>query len=331
MEQKQIEKAKKQIAIQETKLGQIVGLIERYIKAIDEDGIRDSKELKKLEKLQSKVDKLQLKIDTKKKKFGLFSPKKQAKQGKKISIKQVGNPKQVKPEYKGDNFDYAANAEKIRHYNNNLTDGGHYYGSDHKIAGMVHLYKQPTHEATYRVVCRFANADQINAWNDRVDKDVENINTAKSIVIGLLTTFVPVAKVAKWVGMGARAVSNALAISSAVADNKLFSISAKQVGLSPNYQLTTQTKITTIRSTTSREGYNGVDISISIRVEKLNGKVVEEAIAHHSFKDLDPFGTSKFDRANDQVLRMFENQESYEEIVGPERTMPYLLKLSQRD
>lgn len=251
--------------------------------------------------------------------------------GRKIQIQQIGDPKTVKPEYKGSNFDYQANAEKIEHYNNNLTDGGHYYGSDYKIKGMVFLYKQPTHEATYRVVCRFANAAQINAWNDKVGNFVENVNTGKSIAVGVLTTFIPIGRVAKWVGMGVQTVSGLIAGSAAILDNKFLSISPQQVGLSPKYQLTTQSKIRTIRSTQSGNKYNGVEVSISIRVETLSGKLVEEVVSHKYFRELDPFGNSKFDRANDQVLRMFEEQESYEEIVGPDRTFPYLIEFTQRD
>lgn len=251
--------------------------------------------------------------------------------GRKVKIQQVGDPKKIKPEYKGANFDYQANAEKIRHYNNNLTDGGHYYGSAYKIEGMVFLYKQPTHEATYRVVCRFANAAQVNAWNDKVDNFLGNVNTVKSIAVGVLTTFVPVAKIAKWVGVSVQTISGLIAGSSAILDNKFMSISPKQIGLSSKYQLTTECRIRTIRSTQSGDEYNGVEIAISIRVETLSGKLIEEVTSYKYIKELDPFGSSKFDQANDQVLRMFEGQDSYEEIVGPEQTFPYIIDFIQRD
>lgn len=147
--------------------------------------------------------------------------------------------------------------------------------------------------------------------------------------MGFLTTFVPVAKVASWVGIGAQKVAGFIAVSSGILDNKFMYITATQIGLSPNYQLTTECRTRTIRSTQSGDKYNGVEISI--RVETLGGKLVEEAISYKCFKELDPLGSSKFDKANDQVLRMFEAKANYEKIVGLEQTAPYLIEFIQRD
>lgn len=111
-----------------------------------------------------------------------------------LNIQQIGDPKTIKPEYKGVNFDYEANAAKIRYYNANLTDGGHFTGLKNKIEGMVLLYKQPTHRAVHKVITVFPNSQQINEWNSRVDADLSDINTAKSVAVGITTTLIPVAK-----------------------------------------------------------------------------------------------------------------------------------------
>ncbi|MFK7799567.1 MAG: hypothetical protein AB8E82_19095 [Aureispira sp.] len=106
-------------------------ILDKYTKLFKDDGLDDCEELQKIEVLQNQI------------KLGL--DKLQGKEISPVKILEIGDPKTIKPEYKGVNFDYEANAEKIRYYHNNLTDGGHFYGSKHKIEGMVFLYKQPTH------------------------------------------------------------------------------------------------------------------------------------------------------------------------------------------
>lgn len=241
-----------------------------------------------------------------------------------LNIQQIGDPKTIKPEYKGVNFDYEANAAKIRYYNANLTDGGHFTGIKSRIEGMVFLYKQPTHRAVHKVVTVFPNSQQINEWNSRVDRDLSDINTAKSVTVGIATTLIPVARF----GQLGNAILGGL---TATVDNKLLSISAKEGGLKSGDSLVLTITTTVIRSTFEGTGMNGVQVRYTVNIQDNSGKIVEVIEEKEKFMDIVAFENGFYGRTAKVLLEKYESSEGSITNVPPNESLPYLIKFNHRD
>ena len=251
---------------------------------------------------------LKLKASEKKKKKSTFK------------IKTHGDPKKVKPQFKGVNFDYEENYKKLLHYNDNLTDGGHYYGDDWSISGLEIFYKQLTNRGTQRLLYTFPTNESINKWNDNVDDTMSNLNTAKSFVVGIVSSFAPFTKIAGASFAGAVAY----------ADNKLLALSALEGGLNVGDKLVVESTIETFRSTS--DSGNGFKINLIIKIEDHNCNEVE-ILATDSFeRELEVFGNSKFDQAADKLLRTMEDYKYSETDVPSNKVKaPLMIKFKRKD
>lgn len=280
-----------------------------YKNAFEADGKITTKEQNKLDDLFSKIGTIE---------NVLKSEGKTSSKGVKVNMKTLGDPDTPKPKYKGVNFDYNGNRVKIDHHNNNLSDGGHYQGSDYKIKGMEILYKQLTHRVTQRAKYTFEDNQEINDWNDSVDDSMANINTGKSVVVGVVSSYVPISK--PFIAV--------FAVCVALADNKLLSLSAIEGGLSVGDSLVVETKVDILRSTGPK--WNGLKISLTIKIENKSGKIVEILASDEFTKELNPFGSSKFDAANEKVLRMYEALKDSEVDVPNRAVAPFMIKFKRQ-
>jgi hypothetical protein len=293
----------------EENLAKMKQLLDEYKIAIEADGKVTKDEATQFGNMFFKIETIENEL---KSQSGASS------EGMKINMKMLGDSDTPKPEYKGVNFDYKANKVKIDHHNNNLSDGGHYQGSAYQIKGIEFLYKQLTHRVVQRAKYTFEDNQEINDWNDSVDGSMANINTGKSVVVGIVSTFVPIAK----------GFTLAFAGSVAVADGKFLALSALEGALSASDSLVVETKVDVLRST--GPSWNGIKISLTIKIENKSGKIVEILASDEFTKELNPFGSSKFDDANDQVLRMYEAIENSEIDVPNRAVAPFMIKFKHR-
>lgn len=239
----------------------------------------------------------------------------------KYTVNYTKGTKTVNSAYKGINFDYQVNYEKVEHHNNNLSDGGHYQGAESSIEGMKIFYNQVTNKATNRLIYTFPTGRGINEWNDSVDESMSNINTSKSIVVGILSALIPWAEVA---------TGAAFSVVVAMADNKLISLAAVEGGLNVGDSLVIESTIKAFRSTSG--GGNGFEISLIIKIEDENGKQTEILAQDTITKEIDIFGSSNFNKAGDKLLRIIEDYKSSEVNVPPNTiSAPLLIKFRRRE
>ncbi|MFK7799566.1 MAG: hypothetical protein AB8E82_19090 [Aureispira sp.] len=170
----------------------------------------------------------------------------------------------------------------------------------------------------------FPTAEEINAWNDRVDADLSDINTAKSVAVGITTTLIPVAKFGP---LGNRA----LAVIAAGVDNKLLSISAKEGGLKSGDALVLTITTTVIRSTSEGDEKNGVRIVCTVNIEDSSGNVVEKMQHVEDFMNVVAFQNGIYGQAAKSILERYESSEGSITEVLPSKSLPYLIKFKHRD
>lgn len=192
---------------------------------------------------------------------------------------------------------------------------------------MVLLYKQPTNQATQRVIIPFPSAQAINDWNDGVDKSVSNVNTAKSFAIMFASLILPALKVLN----GLPAVISAIAATSI--DNKIILFTAKEGGLKVGDSLVTEVKSTTIRSTKNGTKHNGVRINISIHIENSSRQKIETLQEVKDFIELNPFEKSNgtYKKSIDRIFNIYETIQNSESIIDGKKSIPYLIKFKFRD
>ncbi len=202
---------------------------------------------------------------------------------------------ETEPEYKGENFDYNENFEKIKHWENNLTDGGHFNGSDYEISGMEMFRNKITNSSTNTVEIKFENGADINSWNEKVEESFENLNTAKSMMVGLITSYIP----------GSSAV---IGVVTALVDNKVLAMKPKDVQLSEGQSIVSTVNTTTHRST--YEDGNMIVYEMKIEVVNKDGTVARTILNTTHTQQLDPIGNSKFAKGAELVLRQAESRKS---------------------
>jgi hypothetical protein len=164
----------------------------------------------------------------------------------------------------------------------------------------------------------FEDNQEISDWNDSVDASMANINTAKSLAVGVVSAYVPISK----------PFIAAFAASVALADNKLLSLSAIEGGLSVCDNLVIETRVDVLRST--GPSWNGIKVSLIIKIENEGGKTIEILASDDFTKELNPFGSSKFDEANEKLLRMYEASENSEIDVPNRAVAPFMIKFKRR-
>jgi hypothetical protein len=221
------------------------------------------------------------------------------------------------------NFDYQSNYEKIKHHNSNLTDGGHYQGgSEHLIRGMKVFYNKVTNRSTNRWIYTFPTGESINAWNDSVDETLSNVNTAKSMTVGMVSTLVPITKVP---------LAVMFAGSIGLADNKLLALVAMEGGLNRGDKLVIEATYETFRSTSGSE--NGYKTTLTIKIEDQNFNEIEILIRDTIEKKLDIFGNSNFNKAEDKLLRIIEDFNNSEIDISCDdvSSAPLIVKFKRRD
>ncbi len=196
------------------------------------------------------------------------------------------------PKYKGKNFDYKGNLEKIN--SGDYTDGGHWMGSGNE---PKYFYNKVSHEFTSKVEFLFKDAATIEKWNELGDEYSGNVNNLLSAGVGFLAS-----------RLGASPSQGAIV---GFIQNKWFSLGHLNIFLNPGDKLVTESKISIIRSVMEGDGYNGIQLLTSIYVQTSNNNK-NIITSNLTFIQLNPI-TNKSDS---RLLIDYENRTGSTKIIN---------------